>query len=534
MAILKTDITDFSAIQPDKYPAAGMYILGIDTDGQLKKMDSTGTLEVIGAGDAPDATYEIIKELTEIPYERIVTDLPGASLISIAYFNGMYYACADNQNTMYKSSDCATWTSFNPTNTGTSFQYLTVYANKLIIGCNNAIAYSTDGENYTEVAIGNNNCLWWQFTTFGGYLYAVAKYGVPSNGNSIARSADGITWESVGTGNNTYEMKGIASNGSEIIAINNCDIYVSTDGSAWTKTSNMNTALPYGINNMVYGNGKYVIRCQGGPFSSGVYAIFTDYNDITSAVSPIQTYGSPVPHSSNPPIYFLNNKFYIPCDGHSGYMNVAVSDDALTWTVYQVWESTGGENVYALCYDGTNIIGITKNPFTIYPTGTAYTHQVYKYEEISDTLMVETYNNLIRNAASESGSYIAISNDGNKLTIQREIDIDCDIVRPYIVMPQFGTKTKSYSYKRVYERLWVYERNWNLSAQNVISLAGNGYMPSYDAVMQNDTARESTATGISSSWESNGGCCIANTSVVAGAKIKYICKMEFFKHDISK
>lgn len=516
-----TETTDFSAIQPADYPEAGEFLVDVDTaDGVLKKMDSDGNVEDIGAS----VKYQVAKILTDIPYVHYETDIPGSkSIEAIEFFNGKYYAVVSND--IYESTDLETWTvNFIM---GLPGYGATVFNNTLIVGSINTIAYTSDGISWTEVTVGDNNVYWKQFAVFNGELYAAGDQGVPTGGNVIAKSSDGASWTLTGTGDGTKSIKGIASSGTEIIAIGTDDMYVSTNGSTWSKSSNVSTAIPFGVINIVYGDNKYVVHSSGGTIGAGSSVFFTDYNDVINATRPMREYGNPMPHSCIPPMRYLNGKFYVTTDGHSGYMTVATSDDAIDWTVYQTAETGQGMGVYALCHDGTNAVAITKYPSDLLTTSSKY--RVLKLDELTDTLVEQTFD-LFRREATYSGNFVIVSEDGNEIIVQKEAVYDLTSQKLEVLTPQFGTTSKKWTAIREFSSARIIEKphdatygrdltlvmyNCQLDTPTTIPITGDiAYNPSFVKY---------------AFWQQSGGTTGYILEELPGYKVKVVTRTRFYK-----
>jgi hypothetical protein len=71
MGQIVTNTVDFSALTPDDYPFVNCFIIGLDTDFLLKKMDSNGVVTIIG--DCSINEQSIVTSATVTP--TIINDI---------------------------------------------------------------------------------------------------------------------------------------------------------------------------------------------------------------------------------------------------------------------------------------------------------------------------------------------------------------------------------------------------------------------------------------------------------------------------
>ncbi|OZQ59311.1 hypothetical protein CA600_29750, partial [Paenibacillus sp. VTT E-133280] len=171
--------------------------------------------------------------------------------------------------TLLQSSDGVVWTDTRITSTNTIFgmQMLTDIAygqNKYVVSANNAVYYtSTDLINWTTVTLTNlvidhynSN---WPFVTNVMYLKdRFFSYIVTPFAKKVFTSTDGANWTVDASWDNKQFYGGASLNGSYLLYGQGV-IYKSAaaplDSTQWTSSDTHTTMM---VNNMVYGNGKYV------------------------------------------------------------------------------------------------------------------------------------------------------------------------------------------------------------------------------------------------------------------------------------
>ncbi|MEK3985057.1 S-layer homology domain-containing protein [Paenibacillus sp. FSL K6-3166] len=171
--------------------------------------------------------------------------------------------------TLLQSSDGVVWTDTRITSTNTIFgmQMLTDIAygqNKYVVSANNAVYYtSTDLINWTTVTLTNlvidhynSN---WPFVMNVMYLKdRFFSYIVTPFAKKVFTSTDGANWTVDASWDNKQFYGGASLNGSYLLYGQGV-IYKSAaaplDSTQWTSSDTHTTMM---VNNMVYGNGKYV------------------------------------------------------------------------------------------------------------------------------------------------------------------------------------------------------------------------------------------------------------------------------------
>lgn len=266
------------------------------------------------------------------------------SISEIFYYNNKYYANGYNQsgqNVFWESTDASTWSSssmtfnaFGPSSyyTFDKTGYLINGQNFLTINSNGGreYSYSTDGINFNTAnfpsTYHHNSIDRMYFATYGNGLYFVS----PQTGVAYYYSTDMVNWT---TGllpiNGVYTYLGDAypyhpsfANGYFFLAYQNSNkLFYSSDLVNWNETTV--SAIPnyVGIQQVIYFNGKYIIRGAG-----STYYYSTDLVNWTTSSIPV-TYSGPYVVSGNKIVAFDSSM-----DFNNAQSAIAYSSDGETWT----------------------------------------------------------------------------------------------------------------------------------------------------------------------------------------------------------
>jgi hypothetical protein len=272
-----------------------------------------------GGGDTGGPTDWIA--VTDSPFST--SNIPGTSTINdIAYGNGRFVAVGNVGKIAY-SDDGISWTGVSVGNNA-FFSYINgiAYGNGkfVAVGQSGRTAYSTDGISWTEVSVSN----------FSYEVYCIAfgdgKFVIGGHSSKMATSSDGITWTAVEVsdifgdslndsirviayGNGRFVAEGFDYNYTHKMA-------TSTDGISWTAVTNLPFSGTGFIEDIAFGDGKFVAGCSYG------LAYSTDGVSWTAVSGP---FGGMTISGG---IAFGNNRFVAV--GRDGKM--AYSSDGVTWT----------------------------------------------------------------------------------------------------------------------------------------------------------------------------------------------------------
>jgi hypothetical protein len=166
---------------------------------------------------------------------------------------------------------------------------------------------------------------------FGNGKFILAGYDTTTHYGYFSTSADGVTWSAISLFNSStanFEVKNIIYTGSQFVVVGNNTTTTrpfytkSSDGVTWTTPAAMG-ALTSQVSDIAYGNGTYVATMA----ASNSYSTSTDLNSWTTAVN-TGNYGI------NRVVYgngkFVTAGAYVPSSTTiSGY---TTSSDGSTWS----------------------------------------------------------------------------------------------------------------------------------------------------------------------------------------------------------
>jgi len=462
----------------------------------------------------------------------------GIEMHAMCYWNGYYWVMQNNK--ILKSADLSYWEIvFTNTDYDNDLSYGTFtcknifvfdYAYQvLIFGCSHdTIIYTVNGVQFNTVHPANNpDFCWYCHTVCNGTLF-IANNGtnvVNPNDKLIYKSINGTSYYPVDTGEiNNCAICGIASdNNSTIIAFANyqgmkmlrsfdggdsfqiTDIYANSHFGSYVGSINANYA-----NQLVYGNEKFILKCSGSP---GDLLISERFDELTynGSLDSIHC-GNPMPHSTNPPIYFIKDRFYLTCDGHNGYYGVATSVNGWDWFVYPIMDTNFGAkyNFKALCYNGNSIISITTSP------------------------IINNYRCVI--LQQNPTNYVTPDNIIVKYKTEWDLGLQTTDNHYKIVIPTFGNRLKKYhlhvkSYKIFFSSK---EININPQIQFYFNSMNIGLPTSYIS-FTNNTFYKNNIDQIYD-WSNIGGLCVlpGYSSPMPGTKLTLIIECEWFVSDNKK
>ncbi|MBY3625175.1 hypothetical protein HGO21_37470, partial [Acinetobacter sp. CUI P1] len=197
--------------------------------------------------------------------------------------------------TLLQSSDGVTWTDTRITSTNAIFgmQSLTDIAygqKKYVVSANNAVYYtSTDLINWTTVTLTNHVINYfnsqWPYVTNVIYLNnRFFSYLATPYANKVFTSTDGVNWIVDASWDNKQFYGGASLEGNYLL-FGQGTIYKSAEAplsSTLWATSDTHTTMM--VNNMVYGNSKYVATGGGGLLISSDLSTWTDVSGNLNSV----------------------------------------------------------------------------------------------------------------------------------------------------------------------------------------------------------------------------------------------------------
>jgi len=260
---------------------------------------------------------------------------------SINYFNGMYVATFPVMgNNAYSSPDLSTWTELTGTD---NLAYTDVLNGKLVgVGNHGEILVSADGINWSKknTPIG---------VSLRQTVYFNNRYIAVGSGGTILTSTNLENWTLDYPVGVTFELKAIATNGSNFVTIGQSATIVSS--ADWVTFNKFNTNLS-GVQDVVYGGGKFVAVGTG----KDIYYSVDGNNWSAAHLDDNMTYTLENVTLEN--VTYGDEQFIATGTAYidSDYTNVLFSSpDGVTWTYHN---SLGPISINSIAYGNGNYFGV--------------------------------------------------------------------------------------------------------------------------------------------------------------------------------
>jgi uncharacterized repeat protein (TIGR02543 family) len=318
---------------------------------------------------------------------------------------GTNYAAGDSYTPTASVTLYAKWEAANPTNwvavtqkpsALTNVFNAIAYANNRFVAGDDygKMAYSTDGENWTEVADS-------KFGTNGinAIAYGNNRWVAVGSGGKMAYSVDnGVTWTAVSNTQFDYNINGIAFGNNMFVAVGSNNgspaggrIAYSTDnGVTWTAVTNSTFGADT-INGIAYDNNMFVAVGNNGKMAYSTNGTtWTAVADSTFGTSFIEA------------IAYGNNKWVaVGSGGKIAYS----TNNGVTWNTAS--NSLYTQNLNGIAYGNGRFVIVGNNGRMAYSSDDGVT-----WITISTSVAFEAYNNNLNAIAYGNNKWVAVGQGG--------------------------------------------------------------------------------------------------------------------------
>jgi len=347
---------------------------------------------------------------------------------NLFYINNKYFAMFDSSYIAF-SEDGENWTEvqisgFSANVTGIAYNGI-LY---VVVGASGKIATSTDLFNWTVQTSGSDG--------FADVTYSkeVGLFVTVGGSGTIKTSPDGTTWTSRTSGVSSPIYSIIYQN--QFIAYGNGRYFLSPDGTTWTYAS---TGVLGYQGNICYGNGNYVIACTGGivvstdlvtwtrrsglgsgpydvTFGAGVFTVVSS-DRINKSTDGITWTTSTLWNYDIKGAIYVNGKFIAVTESHTSPIKyyVMTSTDGINWESTEMLSSVGdivyGNGIYVIRSNARSVyVSTDGEQWESYSTGADSNLKRIKYiESLQKFILLEDTRNMLE------------SSDGMNWTVHRII-----------------------------------------------------------------------------------------------------------------